>query len=719
MESEEVEFLKDQVQRLSASLSKYVSGTLDDAPLEGPLAQEGPTAPWLTNHNVLSPLIAEYDQQLNQLQQEVDLYREEIGNLRPELDRIVSENNLLSAQLKEKLDNHLAGVSVDTEGSDYSPTTENEQVLHNLQTQADSALQEKEAAISRWQEADHEIDRLQRQLQSEKDSHQWKVVEQQAHKMQTEYYETVGVLNKELEDTQQDLRLTKQELEATLMQNKDLKKSNKDLEQQLQWKDQEIADILFKEGVSDSRVGDMKRILDNLQQKLTSVTKELDSLKMDKEGLEARVKEMQKRNGELEAKEVDAVTQVRDAVQMVENAVLEKEQAEVEVKQREEEIEKLQDSINKLINEAGIRTRQEVDHIRQQSNERISKLTEELHSLEMESAEKSEMLQRAIREKRMVEVELEKSFKDSMTQAAKEKDAFEDLNRRAVNAERSRDDNDVKLDTLQNELRRQEMNNEQLKSQYETQFIQMTDRMKQMENEFEHLNDDRVRLQNEADEMKKSVSSANKEKEFALRKYQKEMTILENEQQQKMQDYEVRLQSSEDANRHAMGELRKLLTGQQRMSAKWKEECETITKKFEVKINDTRTEMSHVRRRNDELTTLLRDSQAKTMEAEKMITDYARNIYRMEERVRESETRASEATKQLSRQSVRQRQIQSERRSLMNELQRSTAGSPNRSARFGDSMVIAELSTGHRTLDNSALHESKFKGEQEDALSDR
>lgn len=32
----------------------------------------------------------------------------------------------------------------------------------------------------------------------------------------------------------------------------------------------------------------------------------------------------------------------------------------MEVKQKEEEIEKLQDALNKLINDAGIRTRQEV-----------------------------------------------------------------------------------------------------------------------------------------------------------------------------------------------------------------------------------------------------------------------------------------------------------------------------------------------------------------------
>lgn len=90
-----------------------------------------------------------------------------------------------------------------------------------------------------------------------------------------------------------------------------------------------------------------------------------------------------------------------------------------------------------------------------------------------------------------------------------------------------------------------------------------------------------------------------------------------------------------------------------------------------------------------------------------MITDYAKNIYRIEERMRESEARAAETSKQVSqaislkivcirldrqsvrwwtfinhimlyfcwqlaRQSVRERQMANEKRSLMQELQRST-----------------------------------------------
>ena len=53
----------------------------------------------------------------------------------------------------------------------------------------------------------------------------------------------------------------------------------------------------------------------------------------------------------------------------------------------------------------------------------------------------------------------------------------------------------------------------------------MKERMGHMEAEFEHLNEDRMRLLNDSDEMKKRVTSAEKEKEAANRKYQKEVCV--------------------------------------------------------------------------------------------------------------------------------------------------------------------------------------------------
>lgn len=95
-----------------------------------------------------------------------------------------------------------------------------------------------------------------------------------------------------------------------------------------------------------------------------------------------------------------------------------------------------------------------------------------------------------------------------------------------------------------------------------------------------------------------------------------------------------------------------------------------------------------------------------------MITDYAKNIRRMEERVRDSESRASEASKQLARHSMRERKMQNERKSLLLELNTST-----RSVRNNDLLIGGLTSSPKSKLqDTSYLNGSLNK---EDLLSDR
>jgi len=47
---------------------------------------------------------------------------------------------------------------------------------------------------------------------------------------------------------------------------------------------------------------------------------------------------------------------------------------------------------------------------------------------------------------------------------------------------------------------------------------------------------------------------------------------------------------------------------------RWKEECGSIARKMEHSMNDSRNELTRERRRNEELTRLLRESRDKTVE---------------------------------------------------------------------------------------------------------
>ncbi|XP_012945044.1 uncharacterized protein LOC106013554 [Aplysia californica] len=155
---------------------------------------------------------------------------------------------------------------------------------------------------------------------------------------------------------------------------------------------------------------------------------------------------------------------------------------------------------------------------------------------------------------------------------------------------------------------------ENVRIQRDSEVAQLQERVSGFQSQFEVASEEREANVNQINALNKKLLEANKEKEAAYRKCLKEVALMEQDQQVKTRDLEIRLQTTEDTRQQTVSELRRLLTAQQRMSARWKEECQTIRHKFEGKLTDCRAEMSHVKKRNEELTSLLKDSQAKTAE---------------------------------------------------------------------------------------------------------
>ncbi|XP_033109183.1 sodium channel and clathrin linker 1-like, partial [Anneissia japonica] len=112
------------------------------------------------------------------------------------------------------------------------------------------------------------------------------------------------------------------------------------------------------------------------------LTKENIYLKAARDETEDNYGLLQKKCADADKREHEAAMQVKDSIQLVENMVLEKDQAVVREQQCREKLERLQEYLTRLINEAGKRTRQEVDNVRKQCNINISKLMEELQALE-------------------------------------------------------------------------------------------------------------------------------------------------------------------------------------------------------------------------------------------------------------------------------------------------------------------------------------------------
>ncbi|XP_041457853.1 sodium channel and clathrin linker 1-like [Lytechinus variegatus] len=406
--------------------------------------------------------------------------------------------------------------------------------------------------------------------------------------------------------------------------------------------------------------------------------------------LEDRIKSLHQRCSDAESREYEATVQVRESIQMSENALLEKDQAMIREQQTEEEVRRLQDAMGKLVNEAGKRTRQEVDSIRKQCNSNIAKLMEEVTALETENAEKQAEIERAIREKRAVEHELEQVYKEGTAVTGDQR--INELQNRIIAMERLKDESLIRAQQMEKSMQRQEHSHEEEKSRSLLVTDQLRGRLEKLSRECETLSDERLRLMEDNDGLKKKLIEFRREKEDTERSAAKDLIGVEHEMSVMRREYEARLESVEENSRQSTKELRQMVLSQQKMSSKWKEECRVLGQKFEGKISELRSQLTMQKKRNEDLTNQIHQLKQQNIQSEQVVSDQMDVNRKLRQKVESAEQQATDVTRKLTDRSSRERRLAHDKKQLQAQLDKIRA-ELGRSDRGGH--VPVHLTTSH------------------------
>lgn len=165
----------------------------------------------------------------------------------------------------------------------------------------------------------------------------------------------------------------------------------------------------------------------------------------------------------------------------------------------------------------------------------------------------------------------------------------------------------------------------------------------------------------------------------------------ENEIQIKTNEFFTKTKTLEENQSRAMFELRQLLNMQQRMSNKWKEECQVLTTQSEAKFNEMKKNFENLRLHNEKLTNDIQELRRKEAEvahlycgssielvlkinlffkSERINDSYLNKIKTLESRVKDAEQQATEATKRIAKQLAREKMIAYEKHLLESDLER-------------------------------------------------
>ncbi|NXY23086.1 SCLT1 protein, partial [Atrichornis clamosus] len=554
----------------------------------------------------LSTLISEYDKHLEEMKEQLQLYQYisvKKSLLKKYFAELSSLNFRLHAELKDALKKQLDALPFMHLETDI-PADEN--IVRNLQEQLRLAKQEKEQAVELWQTLLQEHDRLQQQYQvcmTETQIHmpegkkqndqlasfqqltlQLHIANEKIELTNQQFLKTVTEQNVELEQLRKQLRQAKIDGQAAHAKMEEMITLKDKLHSQLERKEEDVISAQERETASDKRLQQLQSSIKQLEVRLRVTVQDAEQLRAERAALEEQIRELQAKSSTLESEKYDAVGKVQDCIQLLEEAKLEKSQALFGEKQKEEEIKKLKDEMSQLAEDTAARIRKAVDAAKKQCNMQISQLTEEVSALQMECGEKQSQIERAIREKRAVEEELEKIYREK---GGRESDRrkLEQLHQKYLFAEAAKDDLQLSLQTTQNKLKQLEMNSEEEKSRCQEVVSKLQSILDSEREKSAYVSEQRLKLQQENEQLQKEVEGLKKLATQAEQKAKIKIRTMAHEHAVKEHGYEARLKEMEDTSHKSTAELRHLLVAQQKATNRWKEETKNLTEATEARIS--------------------------------------------------------------------------------------------------------------------------------------
>ncbi|XP_072477097.1 sodium channel and clathrin linker 1 isoform X5 [Notamacropus eugenii] len=578
----------------------------------------------MAERSFLAPLLAGYDKHIEELNGQLESYQIQLGAMKLQLENVTKENERLHGELKEAVEKQLESLPFGTLlGTDVFT---DEEMFKNLQEQLQLANQDQ---LTNFKQLTQQLHKANENIEMDN---------QQLLKTVTEQNVEIELLRKQLRQTKLDLRV------ATAKVG-EMTKIVEDLQGQIQRKVEDMESAQGREEASDRRLYQLQSSIKQLETRLCVAIQEADQLRTEKTNLEKQTKELQVKYADLENEKYEAILTARNSMQLLEEANLQKNQALLEEKQKEEDIEKMKETMSQFVQEAAIRTRKEVENTRKQFNLQISRLTEELSALQMECGDKQGQIEQAIREKRAVEEELEKVYREGR---GNENDyrKLEEMHQRCLIAERTKDDLQLRLKTAENRIQRLEISSEEEMSRSQERIQKLQSVLESERENCGTVSEQRLKLQQENEQLQKDTEDLRKIALEAQQKAKLKVSTMEHEFSIKEHVYEIRLRELEESNRSSTVELRRLLVAQQKATNRWKDETKKITEAAETKISNLKSELNRQKLHAQELLSQLETANEKVVENEKIIMEHQEKTNRLQRRLSQAEQRAASASQQ-------------------------------------------------------------------------
>ncbi|KAM9792815.1 sodium channel and clathrin linker 1 [Neosynchiropus ocellatus] len=623
-------------------------------------------APWVSDRSVMDPLIAEYDRHNDEMAAQLRDNEISMTDLKTKLDRVIMENERLHAELRESVEKQLHA-QVGISGLDADSMDEGA-VIKNLQEQLQCSEKERTDAMELWQTAVEQLDTIQQvyektvsdgqthdaQTQLLKDqlahfqqrSHKFQLWGQSLESTNQQFLKTMTQQGKEMEALQSQHRQSKAELRTASAKVDEVTKLLQSAQDQLQKREEDMTVAVRREDAAERRLHQLQSALTQMDERLKDAAQETETFRRELAVWEKKVCELQARCTSLEEEKYEALAKVRESVQVAEEATLQKDQTLLREKQKTEELEKTKEAIKHLIQSAVSRTKKEVDNVRKQCNIQINRMTEELSAMQLECTDKDTQIEKSLRERKALEEELEKVYKEGRAEPEFRK--LDVLHQKYLDAERVKEEMSLALQSNQNKLKKMEIDYNEELSRCQEEVRRLQGFLAMARDDCAGVSEERLRLQQENMQLCKEMEELRKATLQVQRKAKEQLSQMEQEYSLKEQGLDARVRELEENSHSSSVELTRLLSAQQKSTNRWKEETKNLVQTFETKIVHLRSELNQQKQHSFELQMQVETNNNTITEYERQLAENQEKTSHLQRRLSQAEQKATAATQQLN-----------------------------------------------------------------------
>ncbi|XP_037541874.1 serologically defined colon cancer antigen 8 homolog [Nematolebias whitei] len=395
----------------------------------------------------------------------------------------------------------------------------------------------------------------------------------------------------------------------------------------------------------------------------------MDRLTKERDELLVALRAVRASQQEAQQKEWSACLQVKQAVAMAEEANLHKTRAEVQCEQLSREVVRHREQLEKEVHALKARLSEARNEGRAEAHKQKEELAQTVSSLSQRVAELEVQLDRAQRERKSLTSELEETFSKLTNQEQDNAKVCMDLRYQLNQAQLKKEEAERELRELNAKTSRQMEKAAQEVERLSSELVGCQQHLEAVQKDGSQWQAEALSLAEQLANAQRQLHLTRQDRKSAERAQAEEISSVTLSAQQREKELVAMLQKTEAKHLQRVGEMDKLLTSQNSLIRKLKEECFKLGAKLEELSQSSRSELEQLTLEKQHLEETVTSLRARCSDLEEQCVQHGRMHHRMRGRLQQLDRHCQSSAQQVCELLAKQNQLMQERNTLSEEMQ--------------------------------------------------